>query len=588
MTNSTPSTPVHAAAAATTAKITLNEPPTDKTMTMKETPAQKPQKQSTLNPEGKMSTSVHVKDASSPATTTLSPSTVQQAVEQHLQHLAPAPPLSQPPIVALSPALSPYPHPQHPPVYYPIYHPHQSYLLSISPPLPISPSLSPKPPSTTCTIASTVPTPAMTSNAQVTPPIHPTTPIPTAPTTTTTHQRILPKSPVPITTTTTTQTVPHAHHPTATPYALYSYPYSLHISPPLHPTHTVAAGAASSPTVPSPIVYSPHRASVPLLMTTPTATNTTTTADQREQARKLSHSAIERRRREKINDKILQLKELIPSCAERNDLHKMTILQSAIDYITYLKKQMNDQQQQQQQQQQPPTTTLQETDEKIPNSPAKVTASSCTAAAHTAPTTSMVHQQQHRTSPTPSPKQIEFFTHPFSIHGKRLKTDQRSHPSSTTTPTATTPLSTTEPFNPIFAQDRMEDDEQEEDSSSYVSASPLSLTAKNNYSNPTSAITSPPVICLKPKDIIQMNKEQQKKRQKFRESHLMDEEKERVDAIEPLALPSKRIVDSKSMRASIASDIDNEMAIHSSTSPTKSVEVNSTTHHNMNLNNLLC
>ncbi|OBZ88816.1 Upstream stimulatory factor 2 [Choanephora cucurbitarum] len=63
-----------------------------------------------------------------------------------------------------------------------------------------------------------------------------------------------------------------------------------------------------------------------------------TAADQREQARKLSHSAIERRRRERINDKIVQLKELIPSCADRDNLHKMTILQSAIDYIIYLKQ----------------------------------------------------------------------------------------------------------------------------------------------------------------------------------------------------------------------------------------------------------
>lgn len=62
------------------------------------------------------------------------------------------------------------------------------------------------------------------------------------------------------------------------------------------------------------------------------------TADQREKARKVSHSAIERRRRERINDKIIQLKELIPSCAEQDNLHKMSILQSAIDYITYLKE----------------------------------------------------------------------------------------------------------------------------------------------------------------------------------------------------------------------------------------------------------
>jgi hypothetical protein len=71
-------------------------------------------------------------------------------------------------------------------------------------------------------------------------------------------------------------------------------------------------------------------------------TSTTSTADEREQARKVSHSAIERRRRERINDKILQLRDLIPACSERDNLHKMTILQSAIDYIVYLKKVIDD------------------------------------------------------------------------------------------------------------------------------------------------------------------------------------------------------------------------------------------------------
>ncbi|KAI9485825.1 MAG: Myc-type, basic helix-loop-helix domain-containing protein, partial [Benjaminiella poitrasii] len=60
------------------------------------------------------------------------------------------------------------------------------------------------------------------------------------------------------------------------------------------------------------------------------------TADQREKARRISHSAIERRRRERINDKILQLKQLIPTCRDQESLHKMSILQSAIEYIAYL------------------------------------------------------------------------------------------------------------------------------------------------------------------------------------------------------------------------------------------------------------
>ncbi|CAG8488524.1 5238_t:CDS:2 [Cetraspora pellucida] len=50
----------------------------------------------------------------------------------------------------------------------------------------------------------------------------------------------------------------------------------------------------------------------------------------------VSHSAIERRRRERINDKIMQLKELIPSCADQDHLHKLSILQSSIEYIQYL------------------------------------------------------------------------------------------------------------------------------------------------------------------------------------------------------------------------------------------------------------
>ncbi|KAG0250851.1 hypothetical protein BG011_008034 [Mortierella polycephala] len=53
--------------------------------------------------------------------------------------------------------------------------------------------------------------------------------------------------------------------------------------------------------------------------------------------RKVSHSAIERRRRERINDKILQLKHLVPSCVDEDHLHKLSILQSTIEYIQYLK-----------------------------------------------------------------------------------------------------------------------------------------------------------------------------------------------------------------------------------------------------------
>jgi hypothetical protein len=82
--------------------------------------------------------------------------------------------------------------------------------------------------------------------------------------------------------------------------------------------------------------YHQHRVSLSGAASGTNGDKPLTTADQRELARKVSHSAIERRRRERINDKIMQLKELIPSCADQDHLHKLNILQSAIEYIQYL------------------------------------------------------------------------------------------------------------------------------------------------------------------------------------------------------------------------------------------------------------
>lgn len=96
-----------------------------------------------------------------------------------------------------------------------------------------------------------------------------------------------------------------------------------HISPPLAP-------------LPPPLMQYPSVVYYPPYYPIPSPTPASS-ADERERARKVSHSAIERRRRERINDKIHQLKQLIPYCAEQENLHKMSILQSAIDYIAYLK-----------------------------------------------------------------------------------------------------------------------------------------------------------------------------------------------------------------------------------------------------------
>ncbi|OZJ04062.1 hypothetical protein BZG36_04651 [Bifiguratus adelaidae] len=122
--------------------------------------------------------------------------------------------------------------------------------------------------------------------------------------------------------------------------------------PPLHPLTSAPQYASISPAYPA-IYPSPtlppghHYAILPhqngqafpirsASMSSDVSVTSGTTADQREHMRKVSHSAIERRRREKMNDKITQLKQLIPGCIEQEHLHKLDVLQYAIEYIKYL------------------------------------------------------------------------------------------------------------------------------------------------------------------------------------------------------------------------------------------------------------
>ncbi|KAI7852827.1 helix-loop-helix DNA-binding domain-containing protein [Circinella umbellata] len=78
---------------------------------------------------------------------------------------------------------------------------------------------------------------------------------------------------------------------------------------------------------------------------TTTTTNISNNATSRRESSSSQHSLIEKRRRERINDKIQQLKEIIPTCNPYSDqqpirgpsfhqpLHKLAILEAAIDYI---------------------------------------------------------------------------------------------------------------------------------------------------------------------------------------------------------------------------------------------------------------
>lgn len=75
---------------------------------------------------------------------------------------------------------------------------------------------------------------------------------------------------------------------------------------------------------------------------------------QQQKKQRTLHSSIEKRRRERINDKIQQLKEMVPACnpySEKNPiagpslyqpLHKLTILQAAIEYIEEMHQKLLD------------------------------------------------------------------------------------------------------------------------------------------------------------------------------------------------------------------------------------------------------
>ncbi|KAL9547134.1 hypothetical protein MBANPS3_006315 [Mucor bainieri] len=328
-----------------------------------------------------------------------------------------------PPPMALPPPLIPYPPPHLMPSYYPVYHQHP-YFLSVGPQPPISPSLSPTLSSASSTTAPTAA--SATSSATAT-------------------QRILPKSP----TSTPTTAATAAISPSTLAPTFNFYPYPIQISPQLHPT-AAAAGAANAPPL-SPVPFGVRHNSV-------SSTTSNSTADQREQARKVSHSAIERRRRERINDKILQLKDLIPSCADRENLHKMTILQSAIDYITYLKKVIED------------SPTLTEEDNHQPK------------------------PDQLQKPNSMLPKEVDQFTNQFSAHPPN-QPQPRSEAISDANGTKS-----------IEAEEDVEVLEEEEDEEDSWSMSTSKVDRSKTVNTSMSTVTPLPSSGLKPMDVIKLNK----------------------------------------------------------------------------------
>ncbi|KAI8390374.1 hypothetical protein BD560DRAFT_380762 [Blakeslea trispora] len=103
-----------------------------------------------------------------------------------------------------------------------------------------------------------------------------------------------------------------------------------------------------APTMPpSPMEYHPSSwpSSMPLPSQPLQATSKKSTHKSNSN-RKSTHSAVEKRRRERMNDKIEKLKTLIPSCTAQfpttvqQPIHKLSVLQAAIDYIQELHHQL--------------------------------------------------------------------------------------------------------------------------------------------------------------------------------------------------------------------------------------------------------
>ncbi|KAI8894391.1 hypothetical protein BC833DRAFT_652126 [Globomyces pollinis-pini] len=66
------------------------------------------------------------------------------------------------------------------------------------------------------------------------------------------------------------------------------------------------------------------------------------TSEQRKINRKISHSVIEKRRREKTNDCLNKLKLLVPACSlqPNQNIQKLTIMELTVTYIYELQQQI--------------------------------------------------------------------------------------------------------------------------------------------------------------------------------------------------------------------------------------------------------
>ncbi|KAJ2793281.1 hypothetical protein H4R21_005958, partial [Coemansia helicoidea] len=112
----------------------------------------------------------------------------------------------------------------------------------------------------------------------------------------------------------------HAHE-THRPYGPPATPRSV-CAPASMPHHIVRHQLKHLPTAGDAPVYAGRR----LL-----------TAEEKEMRRKISHSAIEKRRRERTNSVLRELQEIIPGLPRSGKIQKLEILEAATEYIRQLK-----------------------------------------------------------------------------------------------------------------------------------------------------------------------------------------------------------------------------------------------------------
>ncbi|BFZ58683.1 Sterol regulatory element-binding protein 2 [Savitreella phatthalungensis] len=107
----------------------------------------------------------------------------------------------------------------------------------------------------------------------------------------------------------------------------------------LPPSSVVYKGSDQQPAARA----SSHGYAVPQAASSATNSSGSSNARRPKPSRKTTHSQIEKRRREKINDTMIRLKALVPAChGNEATLRKLDVLQATADYIEVLQARLRD------------------------------------------------------------------------------------------------------------------------------------------------------------------------------------------------------------------------------------------------------